>query len=265
MPRIETGGAKIYNEEFVTEAAGATMPLVMVPGLGAHSRIWGPFPRKFAEGRRVITFDPRGLGRSKAPDGELSLELMASDLKAVVDAAGVEKAAFLGASMGALVVLRFALDYPDAVSKLVLVTPAVMRTRYNQRLFETLLILQESVTPEDYMHAMTSFAFAPPFFERGFGMIVEVGRMLTPTKREYEQVGRQLKCLKDVDISSELSGIDIPSLIVAGERDVLAPIEGVRTLASKLRGSRLFTLPNVGHSPFVEATEEIIGVINEFL
>ena len=260
MPTVESEGAAIFYED-----RGRGEALLLVPGLGAHSRIWGPFPQQFAEKRRVVTYDPRGLGRSSAGERELSVGLMAADAKAVLDDAGIEKAALLGASMGALVVLRFALDYPDAVTRLALVTPVVMRGRHRDWIFETLRLLRERLSPGEYAQVMAALAFAPPFFERGYGMIKEVAKMLAPTESEYEQIGRQLDCLKDADISAELPRIEAPALIIAGGRDALAPIENARKLASKLRRSRLFTLPDTGHSPFVEATEETLNVLEEFL
>lgn len=196
MPTVKTGGSEIYYEEL-----GEGDPLVMTPGLGAHSGVWGPFPQAFAEKRRVVTHDPRGLGRSTAGGEDLSLELMASDVKAVMDAAGIEKAALLGVSLGALIVLRLALDCPGAVSKLILVTPGAIRTRYTQWLFQSLQLVRERLAPGEYVRLMGAFV----------------------------------------------------------------PIEAARRLASKLRGSRLYTLPNAGHSPFVEATEEVLAVIEEFL
>jgi pimeloyl-[acyl-carrier protein] methyl ester esterase len=96
-------------------------------------------------------------------------------------------------------------------------------------------------------------------------MIKEVIKMLTPTDGEYKQIGRQLTCLKKSDIASELSHVETPALIIAGERDVLVPIEHARKLAAKLRGSRLVSIPGAGHSPFVEATDAVIGAMNEFL
>lgn len=260
MPVVNTSGSQIFFEE-----AGQGEPLLLLPGLGAHSGIWGPFTKVFAERRRVIIYDPRGLGRSTTDREPLSLEVMASDAKAVIDEVSVEKTALLGASMGALVALRFALDYPDAVTKLVLVTPAGVRTRFSRWFYETLVLLTERLEPEEYVQLMGVMAFAPPFFERSYGMIKEVLKMLTPTESEYEQIGRQLACLKDADISSELSRIDAPALIIAGGRDMLVPIEQARKLASKLRGSRLHTIPDAGHSPFVEATEEVVSLIGEFL
>lgn len=260
MPTTTTDGAEIFFE-----VAGEGESLLLIPGLGAHSRIWGPFPQRFAEKRRVITYDPRGLGRSGAGERELSLGLMAADVKAVLDAPAIQQTALLGASMGALVALRFALDYPDAVSRLVLVTPGGLASRYGKWLYETLRLLRDRLEPDEYMQIMGALSFAPPFFERGYGMIKEVLKMLAPTDAEYEQIGRQLACLGDADISSELSQVRAPALIIAGERDMLVPIEDARKLAAKLRGSRLHTLPNVGHSPFVEATDEVVTLIDGFL
>ncbi len=260
MPSVKSKGAQIFYEEFGT---GDTV--VLIPGLGAHSDIWGPFPKMFAERRRVVTYDPRGLGRSTAGRKGLSIELMASDIKAVLDAAQIQMAALLGASMGALVALRFALDYPARTSKLVLITPAVFHTHHGEWLLDVLELFRKRLSPEEFVRAFALLAFAPPFFERGYGMIKEVSRMLMPTPSEFEQIGRQLECLKDADFSSEIPGIEVPTLIIAGQRDVLAPIEGARRVASKIRRSRLVSIPDAGHSPFVEATEEVVKAINEFL
>ncbi len=260
MPTANSGGATIYFE-----ATGEGESLLLAPGLGAHSGVWGPFPQVFAGKRRVVTYDPRGLGSSSAGEGELTLGTMAADIKAVLDACAIEKTALMGVSMGALVALRFALDYPDAVSRLVLVTPAASSGRYAKWLFETLGILNERLAPDEYVKLTGMLAFAPPFFEKGYGMIKDMLKMLTPTEAEYKQIGRQLECLKEADITSELSQIEAPTLIIAGERDTLVPIEEARRLAARLRGSRLHTLPDVGHSPFLEATEEVITLINEFL
>jgi len=195
----------------------------------------------------------------------LSVELMASDVKAVLDALNIEKSVLLGASMGALVALRFAVDYPESAVKLVLVTPAAVRSRYGEWLFDVMRLLKENLSSEEYVRAMVMLAFAPPFFDKSYGMVKEVSRMLTPSDNELEQIGRQLSCLKDADIPSETGTVQTPTLIIAGERDVLAPIEGARKLASKLRRCRLMSLPGVGHSPFVEAPEEVVNAINEFL
>ncbi len=261
MPAIRRNGAEIQYTVF----GKGEDTLIFVPGLGAHSRIWGPFPKMFAETRRIITYDPRGFGKSTTADEELTLELMATDVKAVLEDAGIEKTSLLGASMGALVCLRFALDYPGTVSKLVLVTPTAIRSRYGNWLLETLGLLSERLAPEEYVRTLMPLAFAPSFFEKGFGMIKEVSKMLAPNEREMEQTGRQLACMKNIDIGGEISRIEAPTLIIAGERDVLAPIEAACKLAAKLRHSRLISLPDVGHSPFVEATEAVVNAIKKFL
>jgi len=260
MAAASGDGAELYYEEF-----GQGEPLVMVPGLGAHSRIWGPFPKMLAERRRVIVYDPRGLGRSAADSRPLSLELMASDVAAVLDASGAEKADVLGASLGSLVALRFALDFGRRAGRLVLVTPAPVRTRYGDWLVQTLRLLAERVSPEEFIQALMLFSFSPPFFDKSYGMIKEVGRMLAPSHSEMEQIKRQLEMLKDVELPQDLSAIDVPVLILAGQRDVLAPIEAARRLASKLRRSELVSFPDAGHSPFVESTEKVIQEIERFL
>ena len=76
-------------------------------------------------GHRVLSYDARGHGRSTAaPDRAYGYEHLAADLRAVLDEAGVQQAVLAGASMGAHTAVRFALEHPERVSALALITPA---------------------------------------------------------------------------------------------------------------------------------------------
>ena len=105
----------------------ALPPVVLLHGLTATRRYVVMGSRALARGgHRVIAYDARGHGRSSpAPAPEAyGYELLAADLGAVLDAAGIERAVLAGASMGAHTLLRFALEAPERVAGIVVVTPA---------------------------------------------------------------------------------------------------------------------------------------------
>lgn len=102
-------------------------PVVLLHGLTATRRYVVMGSKSLERGgHRVVAYDARGHGRSSpapTPDA-YGYELLAADLRAVLDAAGIERAVLAGASMGAHTLLRFALDEPERVAGLVVVTPA---------------------------------------------------------------------------------------------------------------------------------------------
>ncbi|HEU0250551.1 MAG TPA: alpha/beta hydrolase [Solirubrobacteraceae bacterium] len=117
-----TDGVKLAGEE-----AGEGTPIILLHGLTATRRYVLMGSRVLERsGHRVISYDARGHGRSgaaPAPDA-YSYELLASDLEAVLDQLQVQRAVLAGASMGAQTAIRFALDHPERVAALGLITPA---------------------------------------------------------------------------------------------------------------------------------------------
>jgi pimeloyl-ACP methyl ester carboxylesterase len=106
------------------EEAGEGTPMVLLHGLTATRRYVVMGSRMLERGgHRVVLYDARGHGRS-GPAGDYGYEALAADLGAVLDDRGIDRAVLAGASMGAHTLLRFALEQPDRVAGLVVVTPA---------------------------------------------------------------------------------------------------------------------------------------------
>jgi pimeloyl-ACP methyl ester carboxylesterase len=113
--------------ELAGEQAGVGSPVVLLHGLTATRRYVVMGSRLLERSaRRVIAYDARGHGRSApAPDAdEYGYERLARDLLAVMDSLDIERATLAGASMGAQTIIRFALDHPERVAALALITPA---------------------------------------------------------------------------------------------------------------------------------------------
>jgi pimeloyl-ACP methyl ester carboxylesterase len=113
--------------ELAGERAGAGPPIVLLHGLTATRRYVVMGSRLLERsGHRVVAYDARGHGRSTpAPDrGAYGYDRLAGDLLAVLDSLEIERATLAGASMGAQTIIRFALDHPERVAALGLITPA---------------------------------------------------------------------------------------------------------------------------------------------
>jgi pimeloyl-ACP methyl ester carboxylesterase len=117
--QIDSGGVTLAGEE-----AGEGTPVVLLHGLSATRRYVVMGSRNLERsGRRVVAYDARGHGRS-SPAPEYGYDALATDLLAVLDDRGIERAVLAGASMGAHTIVRFALEHAERVAALVLITPA---------------------------------------------------------------------------------------------------------------------------------------------
>jgi len=94
--------------------------LLFIHGLGYDRRGWGPLPALLARDFHVILVDNRGVGDSDVPEGPYSVNQLAADAVAVLDAAGIESAHIFGVSLGGFVAQEIALTYPERVRRLVL-------------------------------------------------------------------------------------------------------------------------------------------------
>ena len=128
MPFVERPHAAIYYE-----VCGAGTPLVFAHGAGGNTLVWWQQVPHFAPHWRVLTFDHRGFGRSRCAPGHEQARHFADDLAAVLDDAGIARAALVCQSMGGWTGLQFARAQPERVAALVLsgtpagiLTPAVL-------------------------------------------------------------------------------------------------------------------------------------------
>ncbi|HEX4435396.1 MAG TPA: alpha/beta hydrolase [Solirubrobacteraceae bacterium] len=126
MSDAEPLSLRADGTELSGEISGEGVPVVLLHGLTATRRYVVMGSRTLQRsGHRVIAYDARGHGRSgPAAEGDYGYPRLAADLGAVLDAAGVRRAVLAGSSMGAQTAVRFALENPERVAGLVLITPA---------------------------------------------------------------------------------------------------------------------------------------------
>ena len=112
--------ARTNEVETYYEIHGDGTSLVLIHGIGACHKLWQPQVEAFSKHFRVIVYDVRGHGESSSYEEKYSIQLLASDLKVLLDSLGITKAHLCGLSMGGLIAQQFAIDYPTMVDKLIL-------------------------------------------------------------------------------------------------------------------------------------------------
>jgi 3-oxoadipate enol-lactonase len=255
MPFAERGAHRIHYELGGPENGP---PLLLIMGMSFSSRAWGSLPERLARDFRVVVFDNRGTGRSTLHPRPYRIRHLAGDAAAVLDAAGIERADVFGISMGGMVALELALHHTERVRSLALgatcagwlrsrkMAPRTLATM----LAASLLGRRAELLPPLFV-SPEALARDPEGFARWHAGVERSGPLTS-----------LLQTLAIVFHSTErhLSRLQIPALVLTGDRDLLIPPENSRRLAELLR-AELVVLPGAGHCFPVERPEETVAAL----
>jgi pimeloyl-ACP methyl ester carboxylesterase len=259
MAFVETQGATIYWDE-----QGHGAPVLLIMGLSYPSYMWHRTRPVLAANYQTIALDNRGIGRSDVPPGPYSIALMASDVAAVLDAAGIESSHLFGVSMGGMIAQEFALQYPKRVRSLILGCtaaggPTAVRAEPDAA---QMLMARGKMTPEQAAEAAVPFIYDPATPRERIDEDLAIRRPWFPRAEAYTA---QLQGIIAWESYSRLSGIAAPTLVIHGESDRLVPPDNGKLIAERIPGARLVMIPHASHLFLTDQTEVSHHAILEFL
>jgi non-heme chloroperoxidase len=236
--------------------------------LHGYSDSWFSFSRVLpllSPEYHAFALTQRGHGDSDKPQCCYTPEDFAADVDAFMEALGIEEATLVGASTGALFAQRVALSYPRRVSRLVLVgaqTPANEANEVVLGLQEEVRALEDPVPPE-FVRAFQEGTIHQPVPQEFLDTVVSESLKL-PARvwRDYWE-GAVLSI--DRDYVLELREIDVPTLMLWGERDPLFPREEQERLAAAIPGATLKVYPETGHAVHWDRPEWVVRDLEEFM
>ena len=258
MPFTENEGTKIYWDE-----AGEGAPVLMIMGLGWASNMWHRTRPVLSSRYRTIAFDNRGAGRSAVPPGPYSIAAMASDAAAVLDAAGIDSAHLVGASMGGMIAQEFALQYPKRVRSLVLACTAPGGPEAQHAEPEVLEVLfRTGLPPDQRARAMVPFLYDSATPRERIEEDLAVLSELYPIPEGFVA---QLQAILAWEALSRLPQITAPTFVIHGVNDLLVPPGNSDLIASRIASAQLHKLAASGHIFMtdhpVEAHQAILGFL----
>ena len=239
----------------------------MPTGTGRHPTTCGGSGR-FHAFCRLILFDKRGTGLSDRLTHVASLEERTDDIRAVMDAAGSDRAVILGVSEGGSMACLFAATYPERTRSLIVWAGQARWVEGPDAPWGIPRPEYEAMIDEIAMHGVTEA------YVRGWG----VGMGDAATDEEVGQVIRSIQAgaspgaLADlermngqIDIRSILPNIRVPTLVINATGDPISPIEGARDLAARIPGAHLVEYAGTTHPPADrEQATIILDAIEEF-
>ncbi len=242
---LKTGYAPVNGLNLYYEIHGAGAPLVLLHGGLSSTETLDEILPALSKGRKVIAVDLQGHGRTADIDRPLSCEAMADDLAALLKHLGIEKADFMGYSLGGDVALRAAIQHPEMVRKLVVVSAAFKRDGFYPAVLTAMD--QMSAKSAEMMKPspiyMTYVRIAP----RPENFALLVGKTSDLLRQQY-------------DLSNEVAGLKMPTMLVFADADAIRPEHMVQFFqllgggkqdpgwdGSGMPAARLAVLPGLTH------------------
>jgi pimeloyl-ACP methyl ester carboxylesterase len=231
------------------DSAGEGPPVLLITGLGLSGGAWWRTVPVLARRFRVITFDNRGVGRSRSLTYSYTTEAMADDAVSVLDAAGIDDAHVYGFSLGGMVAQQLALRYPERVRALVLgathpggpraVAPDAEAVEFFRR--------RPELPDEEAAWASVPYNYGPRCRRRGAGRIAEdiAHRLAHPFPADAYRA--QLYAARLHNCLGRVSRILAPTLIVHGRHDRMIPVGNAELLAERMPEAELRILDHAGH------------------
>jgi len=234
--------------------------LLLANGLGTNMTMWDRQISDFSRRFRVLRYDQRGHGQSSVPPGPYSIEQLGQDTVALLDALEVESCLFCGLSMGGMIGQWLGVNAPGRLRKLALCNTAAKIGTAESWKTRIDLVLKSGVAAA--IPLVLDRWFTPAFQKNAPDVVARTREMLVATDPSGYVAG--CAAVRDADLREATHQIKIPTLIVAGAYDAVAPPAEGKFLAENIAGAKYVELP-AAHLSNVEAPAEFAAAVLEFL
>jgi len=243
-----------YSESGTATSAAGSCPLILIHGAGGSALHWPPEVRRM-HGHWVFGIDLPGHGESGG-EGLATIEGYVDSMRAWLDALDIERAIWVGHSMGGGISLTAALTIPDRVAGLVLVGSGG-RLRVHPS------ILEATAQPETFRGAVDliiSWAFSPQASSKLTNLVAK--RM---AETQPQVLHNDFKACDRFDAMSRLKEISVPVVAICGRDDKLTPIKYSEFVVQQIPNASLQLIDGAGHMVMLEKPFEVAEAIQSFV
>ncbi len=261
MPTTTING---INLNYLLEGEGDET-VVLINGLADDLESWDfQVPALLDAGFRVLRFDNRGIGATDKPAGPYTSKMLAADGKALVDQLGITEFHVMGVSMGGMIAQEFAIAYPDGIRSLTLACTYGVADPFCQTMFAMWGDLAAGMGVPFVMRDVSLWAFTGPFFEERPDDAAEFAAAMEGLDMSLDAYLAQLSVIQTHDATDRLSQLMMPTLVLAGEEDILIPVRLSQRLHQAIDGSTWATVPG-GHACLWESPEPFNSTFIDYI
>lgn len=259
VSRIQRG-----NWWLEAERRGAGDEVILLSNsLGADWTMWAPQRAMLEQHFSVLSYDTRGHGGSDTPAGDYSFDDLVSDALAVLDHFGVEKATFMGLSLGGMTGLGFGLAHPDRLTRLICADARADAPEPFAKSWDARVALVREEGLEALWEDTVERWFTPEWRAENPAHLESIkAAFLRTTAEGYAGCAAALKRL---DYLRHLGGMKVPVLYVCGDKDTGASPDTMRAMAEATPGSQFALVENAAHLANIDNPDDFNAAIARFL
>ena len=262
MPQISIDpNLSLYYRD---ENPSGNQSILLLHGLGVSSDSWiFQIPALTEAGFRVVAPDLRGFGKSGYYNGRINIATHSHDVRRLILSLNLSPVHIAGISMGGTIALQTALDAPDAIRRVILIsTFAHLRpekaSTWLLLLLRFLSLSLLGLPAQAHLVARSLF----PSKEQEYLRVAFVDQVLQANPKAYR---RTIQALARFDVRHRLSEIQIPTLVITGENDSTVSVNTQIHLARGIKGSKQVIIQSAGHGVTVEKPELVNACMLDFL
>lgn len=262
VPQIKVNDIKLFYKEL-----GQGEPVIFISGFSAAHQVWEPVFSSFAQKYRVITFDNRGSGLSDCPDYPYTIDQMTNDVIDLCQQLGIQKAHFVGNSMGGCIAQNLAYKFSQLTKSIVLGnTFSTVNPRLKLWVESRAALFKLDVPSEALIKNILPQIYSNDFLARP-KMIETLIQMFQAGPPPITELGylNQMQALLNFNSSKWLSKVSCPCLVINADDDVLIGVTEGQMIAKTIPNAEFYCFQNVGHIPHHEQPELFIRLVSDFI
>ena len=254
--KAKVNGTELYYELHGSEGAPW---LVFSHSLACTVRMWDPQIAAFKDRYRILAYDMRGHGQSAAPAGPYTLDMLADDVLALLRELKIDRARYVGLSIGGMIGQHLALKEPKRFEKMVLADTGHTQTPETLKQWEERIRIAQAQGMKPLVAGTMERWFTPAFRERPEAKRIAELIAATPVAG-YVGCGQAIMKL---NTTGRLKDIKLPVLAITGEADAAAG--GTKYIGEHLPGAKFVNIPQAAHIANIEQPEKFNQALREFL
>ena len=254
--KTKVNGTELYYELHGSEGAPW---LIFSHSLACTVRMWDPQIAAFKDRYRILAYDMRGHGQSAAPAGPYTLDMLADDVLALMKELRIQRARYVGLSIGGMIGQHLALKEPGRFERMVLADTGHTQTPETLKQWEERIRIAQAQGMKPLVAGTMERWFTPAFRETPQAKRIAELIANTPVAG---YVGCAQAIMK-LNTTARLTDIKLPVLAITGEADAAAA--GTRYIGEHLPGAKFVNIPQAAHIANIEQAEKFNQALRDFL
>ena len=238
--------------------------IVFVHGLSDNLNYWNILTTELKNDFQVLSFDLRGHGESTDNDSKTSIDLYQDDLYQLLKALNIDNAVFVGLSLGGNIILNLAINHPEMVNGLIVMSSF---SEQSERLSKIFKDFEDGIDNGfvEFFDTILPYTLTEEMLEEHRETLENL-KWEAAKVANIEGIKKGILAGNSFDITDRLNEIDVPTLVIAGGEDDLTDLETQKKISDNIKDSKLIVLEDPKHNLLIGRNiTELLNIITEFI